>query len=257
MSNAAEDVRWIEPDRDAGAPWRVICSLRSGGVSGAPWGSLNLAGHVGDAAAAVAENRRRLRAALRCPPIQWLRQVHGVGCVEVPAGGLGNEPVADAAWTRSAGVTLALLTADCLPVALWGHGAAGEPLVGLAHAGWRGLTAGVLERLLEQMPTAPQRLQAWIGPAISGAAYQVGVEVCDAVAAMPRGEALLAEAAWRDPDAPGRYRLDLATVARRQLEDLGVAAVTGGDCCTLGDGGFFSHRRDGVTGRQATLAWLA
>jgi len=107
------------------------------------------------------------------------------------------------------------------------------------------------------MPTAPQRLQAWIGPAISGAAYQVGPEVCDAVAAMAHGEGLLVEAARPDSDAPGRYRLDLAALARRQLGGLGVAAVTAGNCCTLADSGFFSHRRDGVTGRQATLAWLA
>ena len=226
----------------------AFTTLRHGaGVSQPPFDRFNLGTRCGDDAEAVARNRRELaeRFALPGPP-RWLRQVHGTAVAVEPG---GDEPEADAAVTRTPGTVLAILTADCLPVVL---AAADGSEVAAAHAGWRGLAAGVLEATLGAMRTPPARVQAWLGPAAGPQAYEVGAEVFDAfVARDPRAEA--AFVATR----PGHWRVDLYALARMRLAAAGVTAIAGGDRCTISEpSAFYSHRRDQRTGRMATLAWI-
>lgn len=249
---------WIVPDWPAPPGVRAASTLRAGGMSPPPWTSLNLAEHVGDDPARVAGNRELLARALDLPAAPaWLEQVHGRDVLRLDESGLPAERVADAAVTARSGRVLAVLTADCLPVLFCRADGAG---VGIAHAGWRGLAAGVLEATIEAMDAPPDQLLAWIGPGIGAAAYEVGDEVraaCLAAAADPASMA----AACFTPGRPGRWQFDLAGLARRRLEALGLAAVHGGRWCTHSDPvRFFSHRRDGAerpTGRMATLIWLA
>lgn len=248
------------------APARVgaCVTLRPGGVSGGAYASLNLAAHVGDAVAAVAENRRRLAAALRLPaPPNWLRQVHGATVLELDverapaeASGLGPAPGAadgpggaDGAVTSVAGVVCAVLTADCLPVLLADR--AGRR-VGVAHAGWRGLAAGVLPAAVAALGSPPEDVLAWLGPGIGAAAFEVGDEVRRAFDA-----AGFDTAAAFAANAHGRWQADLYTLAAQSLRAAGVGAVFGGGFCTFREADrFFSHRREAPCGRMATLIWL-
>lgn len=235
------------PDWPAPARVRTLQTLRTGGVSAAPWASLNLGDHVGDAPAAVDANRALLGAQLPAAPV-WLQQVHGIQTVD-PAQGL-KTPVADAACTRTSGAVCVVMTADCLPVLLCDR--AGS-VVAAAHAGWRGLLDGVLEASVRAMATPGDQLMAWLGPAIGPAAFEVGAEVREAFVARDA-----AAAAAFKPGLGDRWLADLYTLARQRLAALGVTAVHGGGLCTFSDPArFFSYRRDGVTGRQASLIWLA
>ncbi|MGN7724259.1 peptidoglycan editing factor PgeF [Luteimonas sp. 22616] len=245
----------------------AFTTLRCGaGSSQAPFDSFNLGNARaadGDDPGVVARNRAELveRAGLPSAP-RWLRQVHGTrvvrfdGSATIPhprpspsLEGEGAEPDADAAVTSMPGVVLAILTADCLPVVF---AARDGSEVGAAHAGWRGMAAGVLEATVAAMRAAPADLVAWLGPAAGPDAYEIGEEVFDAfVARDPRAQ--VAFAATR----PGHWRVDLYTLAQQRLADAGVAAVHGGGLCTISDPQrFFSHRRDGRSGRIATLAWM-
>ena len=195
---------------------------------------------------AVAENRRRLHQALDLPAEPcWLQQVHGAEVVVATAGAR-----ADGSFSATAGVVCAVLTADCLPVLLCdGEGR----WVAALHAGWRGLAAGVLERGVAAWPGDPAALLAWLGPAIGPAHFEVGPEVRQALLAGDEGAA----AAFR-PGRGDRWLADLPALARRRLRRAGVAAVYGGSYCTHDEAErFFSHRRDGVCGRNASLIWLA
>ena len=246
---------WIVPDWPAPAGGHAASSLRTGGVSPPPWQSLNLGAHVGDEPARVAENRRRLAALLGVPAEPaWLEQVHGVDVLSLDAPSLPAGRTADGAVTGRPGRVLAVLTADCLPV-LFCHRQGGR--IGAAHAGWRGLAAGVLERTVTAMEAPPEELLAWIGPGIGPDAYEVGPEVRDACLAATGARA---EDCFR-PVRPGHWHCDLPGLARLRLEAAGLAGVYGGAWCTHGDPErFFSHRRDGAagpTGRMATLIWLA
>jgi YfiH family protein len=247
----APAVEVIRPDWPAPAWVRACATTRAGGVSAGRFASLNLGDHVGDDPAAVAANRASLRAALGLPaePL-WLRQVHGTRVAEAQRDGAGVE--ADAMIAAAPGEVCAVLTADCLPVIFCD--AAGSA-VAAAHAGWRGLAAGVLEATVAAFAVrgvAPGALLAWIGPAIGAAAYEVGAEVRAAFLARDPGAGVGFTA-----NARGRWQLDLAALARRRLVAAGVARVFGGDLCTASDARrFFSHRRDGPCGRQATLIWL-
>lgn len=231
------------------APAHVSAAFtgRAGGVSVGEFSSLNLADHVGDRAEAVAENRLRLRRALDLPgePV-WLRQVHGTAVTVVGE----DEPAeADASVCFERNRVLAILTADCLPLLFTDR--AGT-VVGAAHAGWRGLAAGVIEAVVLRMRRDPSDLLAWLGPAIGPAAFEVGGEVRQALLDADPG----AEAAFQ-PNARGRWQADLFGLAGRRLAALGVAAVSGGGLCTHADATrFFSHRRDGRTGRIASLIWM-
>ncbi len=227
----------------------VRVTTRLGGVSAVPYSSLNLGDHVNDQISAVRINRERLQAALDLPPVAWLNQVHGCRVVQANAETI---PEADAQWTTGARQPIAVLTADCLPVVLVSHDAA---CVGVAHAGWRGLAAGVLQALIAGMPAPPSQLTAWLGPAISPAAYEVGPEIRDAFTQSMGSacHACFAPSLAR----PGHLMADLFSLARLALESAGVGIITGGDCCSYADADrFFSHRRDGpATGRFATLVW--
>ena len=225
---------------------RALQTLRSGGCSPSPWHSFNLGDHVGDDPLRVAANRAALAACLPAEPC-WLRQVHGIATVD--AAKAPKCPEGDAAWTRQAGVVCAVMTADCLPVLFCDS--AGS-VVAAAHAGWRGLLAGVIETTLASMACPPQQVMAWLGPAIGPAAFEVGEEVRAAfVADSP------AAAAAFVARAPGKWLANLELLARQRLAKAGVAAVYGGGECTFSAGErFFSYRRDGQTGRMATLIWL-
>jgi len=242
-------IGWITPDWPAPEHVHAISTLRAGGVSEGPYGSLNLAGHVGDRPESVTANRLLLRTAARLPaePL-WLEQVHGVDVARHPAAVV--PPKADAAVAFQPGQVCAVLTADCLPVVFTDRGGT---RIGVSHAGWRGLQAGVLEATIAALGGAPEQLQAWLGPAIGPDAFEVGGEVREAF--LRRNAA--SEALFQLNDR-GRYQADLCGLARLLLGSAGVHAVHGGEWCTYREPDrFFSFRRDGVTGRMATLAWLA
>lgn len=237
---------------------RTWVTTREGGVSAAPWDALNLATHVGDVPEAVAENRRRLYAAAGLPAEpRWLRQVHGVAVADLDALPAAVIPEADAAVSARPGTVCAVLTADCLPVLF---AAMDGSVVGAAHAGWRGLAAGVLDAAVAALRarlSTGARLLAWFGPAISARHFEVGEEVRAAlltpdpaaVAAFTRGRA-------------DRWQCDLYQLARQRLARLDVKEVGGGSCCTYAEETrFYSHRRDvqhrglAGTGRIASLIW--
>jgi polyphenol oxidase len=235
------------------APPGVVAftTLRHGaGVSAPPFDDFNLGARCGDDPQAVVANRGQLAALAGLPAApQWLHQVHGTGVVRI-ANAHHAEPEADAAVTDVPDTVLAILTADCLPV-VFAADDGGE--VGAAHAGWRGLAAGVLEATVAAMRTPAARLLAWLGPAAGPQAYEIGGEVRDAFLAHD-SEAASAFAATR----PGHWRLDLYALARMRLQRAGIApgAIHGGGLCTIRDPlRFYSHRRDARTGRMATLVW--
>jgi YfiH family protein len=241
---------WIEPDWPAPAHVRVVSTLRGGGHSAGEYASLNLAAHVGDAPAAVAANRALLRAAAGLPdePL-WLEQVHGVG-VANHDGPLAAAPRADAACAKRSGLVCAVLTADCLPVVFTDRRGT---RVAVAHAGWRGLAGGVLAATIAALGVPPADLHAWLGPAIGPDAFEVGAEVREAFV----GRSPAAAACFRSNER-GRQQADLYALARQALAGSGVVSIHGGGWCTHRDAArFYSFRRDGVTGRMATLAWLA
>jgi YfiH family protein len=226
---------------------KACVTTRRGGVSRAPYDSFNLAQHVGDEPADVARNRELLRQTLALPsePV-WLEQVHGVAVVDA-----ANAPDrrADAAFTRQKNTVCTVMTADCLPVLMCNR--AGTQ-VAAAHAGWRGLHAGVIETTLRTFNEPAENLLVWLGPAIGPEAFEVGDEVRQAfVADLP--EAAEAFQATQ----PGHWLADIYLLARLRLARVGVLAVYGGGLCTMSDSQkFYSYRRDGKTGRMASLIWM-
>lgn len=241
----------LRPDWPAPANVHAFCTTREGGVSSGSYASLNLAGHVGDEAAAVRENRDRLAALLpRGADVCWLRQVHGTRVVDARTAPQDAE--ADASVSRAPGATCAVLTADCLPV-LFCSSAGDE--VAAAHAGWRGLLDGVLEATLAALQAAPGATLAWFGPAIGPTAFEVGPEVRAAFLARAGAAARATESCFRDsPERPGHSFADLYGLARIRLASAGITRIYGGECCTFGEPGrFYSYRRDGATGRMASV----
>lgn len=247
------DAIWLPADWPAP---RGVCggtTLRawSGGVSEGPFARFNLAAHVGDCERAVARNRSRLVAALALPAVpNWLGQVHGTRVVSLDEPGAPVQP-ADGACTARVGRVAVVLTADCLPVLLASEDGG---WVAALHAGWRGLSAGVLESGVRAWPGPPGALLAWLGPAIGPAHFEVDVPVREAFC-RSRPEAEMAFAATR----PGHWCCDLYLLARQRLCAAGVTRVHGGGRCTFGESGdFHSYRRDGArSGRMATLVWMA
>lgn len=241
--------QFILPDWPAPANVRAAVTTRVGGVSRAPYDSFNLAAHVGDEPAAVRENRARLCATLLLPaePV-WLKQVHGVAVVDATRGDV--EQVADGAYAAQPGTVCAVLTADCLPVLLCNR--AGTKVAAL-HAGWRGLAGGVIETGVQALGVPGGDLLAWLGPAIGSASFEVGPEVR---AAFVQDDAQATQGFRATCD--GKYLADIYQLARLRLQRLGVAAAYGGGFCTVTERArFFSYRRDGATGRMASLIWLA
>jgi YfiH family protein len=251
---------WPDLPANVGA----LASTRRGGVSGAPYGASNGAGaglnlglHVGDDAQLVGRNRARLQHALP-GPAAWLSQVHGVGVLDAATVRADQPaPEADASFASAPGVVCAVLTADCLPVLL---ADVDGKVVGAAHAGWRGLADGVLAHSVAAMRAAGAgQITAWLGPAIGPRQFEVGAEVLDRFVALARDglERQQLRAAFTAREgAGGKYLADLGALARCLLARDGVTRVAGGGHCTVTEqSDFYSYRRDGVTGRQASLIW--
>lgn len=227
----------------------ALSTLRTGGVSVAPYDSLNLALHVGDDPAAVRQNRFLLRKLLPAEPA-WLTQVHGNQVLD--ADSVHDAPAADASFTNQPGVVCAIMSADCMAVLL--RDRRGN-VVGAAHAGWRGLAGGVLENTVSAMRRAgADDVLAWLGPAIGPQQFEVGEEVRSAFTHL----GVQAELAFKPLAAkPGKYLADLAQLARLALDNVGVTEVSGGSECTVSDPQrFYSFRRNQVTGRMASLIWI-
>ncbi len=247
-------LHWPSLPKGVGA----LATLRSGGVSlppyddGAGGGGLNLGTHVGDMPAAVERNRALLRALLPSEPA-WLNQVHGIEVVDAHDVVAGvSAPYADASITVRPGAVCAIMTADCMPVLIADREGR---VVGAAHAGWRGLAAGVIEATVQRMRDAGGKdLVAWLGPGIGPARFEVGEEVLQAFARLG-DEARKAFVPIEGTS--GKYLADLPGLARLALSGAGVTDVAGGTHCTMSEpGNFYSFRRDRVTGRMATLIWI-
>ncbi len=271
---------FIYPDWPAPANVKAIQSTRRGGISAAPYDSLNFGTHVGDNPRVVAHNRQLLAPYMPSEPV-WLEQVHGKAVVNADAASC--VPQADACIARHRGAVCVVMTADCLPVLLCDEDGT---VVGAAHAGWKGLAAGVIEATVGEMGVAPQKLMAWLGPAIGPHAFEVGADVRDVFMAHD-AQAAAAFIPLADED---KYRADIVRLARQRLNAHGINRVYGSGCDTLlrssrlreqppvappapddfvapGRGDtfctyhqkdkFFSFRRDGVTGRMGTFIWLA
>lgn len=236
----------LVPDWPAPARVRSLQTLRGAGCSLAPWDSFNLGDHVGDDPAQVAANRAALREHLPAEP-GWLKQVHGIATVNPKNS--PNLKEADAAFTRDPGVVCTVMTADCLPVLFCDR--AGT-VVAAAHAGWRGLAAGVLEATIRDMAVPADELLTWLGPAIGPSAFDVGDEVR---AVFVAHDAQAAQAFVEH--GQGKWLADIYLLARQRLTTAGVTSISGGERCTFSESAdFFSYRRDGVTGRMASLIWL-
>jgi YfiH family protein len=228
----------------------VATTRRMVGKSAPPFDAFNLGARCGDDPAAVAANRVALVEALQLPSRPcWLRQVHGVDVFDADGGGPGEESAADAAMSRSGRSVLAILTADCLPILFCSSDGAA---FAAAHAGWRGLAAGVVEATIARLGVPAAQLLVWLGPAIGARSYEVGEEVRAAFVDADEGAAK-AFAATR----PGHWHCDLDALARRRLAAAGIGKVYGGGFDTYADARFYSYRRDGETGRFATLIWRA
>ena len=254
---AADESPWLQADWPDAVG--TLTSTRAGGVSQGPYASLNLGIAVGDDPAAVAENRHRF-AARAGGPVVWLRQVHGAQVLHASrADAVPDAPPheADAVWTDEPGLVLAIQVADCLPVLL---ALPDGRAVAAAHAGWRGLAAGVLQHTVRAVCQGTGRdageLVAWLGPCIGPTAFEVGADVLQAFALAPR-PLDLPRFAWRPrADGAARWLADLPGLARDALAAAGVRQVSGGSWCTVTDPSrFFSHRRDRVSGRFAAAVW--
>jgi len=239
-------IELIRPDWDAPPNVFAFTTTRKGGFSEGPWTSLNLSRSGGDDPENVSTNRRLLSGLLPDKPC-WISQVHGTN---VASWEEANAEVvtADAIYTHRPGQVCAVLTADCLPVVFCDRGGT---QVAVAHAGWRGLAGGILESTVAKMGCESADLMAWMGPAIGPEAFEVGKDVYDEFVNQ-NAEDVIAFRPHSD-----RWLADLYQLARLRLARVGVGEVSGGDCCTYSDNSrFYSYRRDGVTGRMATMTWL-
>lgn len=238
---------WIVPQWPAPACVKSLITTRNGGVSSGAHATFNLGLRAGDDPLHVAANRAQLRASLPADPA-WLKQVHGTRVVK--ADSLTKPVEADAAFTRTTATVCAVMMADCLPVLICDRDAT---VVGIAHAGWRGMSAGVIENTLEAMNVRADNLLAYLGPAIGPSAFEVGADVRDAFTAADKN----AQIAFK-PHREGKWLADLFVLARQRLHARGVSRIYGGGACTYADASrFYSYRRDGTTGRMAALIWLS
>ncbi|SMF42961.1 conserved hypothetical protein [Alteromonadaceae bacterium Bs31] len=247
------DSAWYQPEWALPKGVKALQTLRTGGTSLPPYASNNLGLHVGDSPGRVAQNRNQLSMRLPGEPV-WLEQVHGISVAELSSASALNI-TADAAYTRERGVVCAVMTADCLPVLLCSEDG-GE--IAAVHAGWRGLAAGVIGAAVKGFQAAPKKITAYLCPAISGKHFDVGGDVLlsfqQAEGTRPYAHPVVD--AFKASGRKGKYKADLYQLARSELLGLGVSEVFGGDRCTYEEQQyFFSYRRDGVTGRMASLIW--
>ena len=248
MAASVKTPGFIRPDWPAPANVHALATLRTGGYSTGSYTSFNLAAHTGDDPAAVSSNRRLLREYFRLPgePL-WLQQVHGSRLVKAEED--ASESCSDGSWTDVPGRVCAVMTADCLPLLICDR--AGSR-VAAVHAGWRGLHAGVITSAVNGLEADPAELIVWLGPAIGPQAFEVGGEVCQAFCDRSSRNSV----AFRRTDA-SHWLCDLYLLARIELASLGVTSVYGGGFCTFSEKQrFFSYRRDGQTGRMASLVWF-
>ena len=247
--------RYIEPDWPAPESVVALSTTRAGGYSRGVYRGLNLGHHVDDDLDAVLANRRLLQSELPDgAAITWLTQVHGNNVIS--AGAEQAYPRVDGAWTVQPGQVCAVLSADCLPVLLCDQNGLA---VAAVHAGWRGLLSGILETSVAAMPATPGDMLAWLGPAIGPTAFEVGPEVRESflTAAAENSRVLVEQCFVPSPHSDGRFLADLYALARIRLAACGVSGIYGGEFCTLSDPErFYSYRRDGQTGRMATLIYL-
>lgn len=238
---------WIKPDWPVPANIHAATTLRDGGNSQPPYASLNLATHVGDCPEDVAENRRIVRQALKLPAEPfWLQQIHSAKAVPATAGSEKPPIAADASFSRQAGVVCAVMTADCLPVLLADE--QGQTIAAI-HAGWRGLAAGIIDNTLKQLPA--HRYLAWLGPAIGPDCFEVGDEVRAAFVQRHRAFATAFK-----KQGQSKWLANIYQLARINLWQHHIDQIYGGELCTVSAPDcFFSYRRDGQTGRMATLIW--
>ena len=243
MSKPAD---WLVPDWPAPARVRAFVTTRAGGVSEGEYASMNLGYSSGDAPERVAENRRLVRQRLPGDPI-YMKQVHGIGVADLDQHAAGAPVTADAAVTS--GPVAAVLTADCMPLLLADEAGTRAAAV---HAGWRGMSGGVIEAAVEAMAAEPARILAWMGPTIGPDAFEVGPEVREAfVARHPH-----ADTHFR-PHRPGKFMADLYGLARVRLAAAGVGCVHGGGFCTFHERDrFFSYRRAPASGRMGAFIWV-
>lgn len=236
----------IIPDWPAPINVKSLQTTRAGGISSPPYDSFNLGDHVGDAPLAVERNRILLNRLLPSEPV-WLEQVHGIRVANADMASC--LPQADACIARHRAAVCVVMTADCLPVLLCDTQGS---VVGTAHAGWKGLAAGVIEAIVQAMDVAPENIMVWLGPAISQNEFEVGDEVRAAfVAIQPQAASAFI------PGQNGKWFADLYALARLRLNALGITAIYGGGYCTYRERErFFSYRRDGATGRMGTFIWL-
>jgi YfiH family protein len=240
---------WIVPDWPAPANVRAFVTTRAGGVSEGEFASMNLGLSSGDAAERVERNRAIVRAELPGDPV-YLVQVHGIDVADLDGVADGERPRADAAVTARPRRPAAVLTADCMPLFLCDR--AGSR-VAVAHAGWRGMAAGVIENAVGSLLAPPGEVIAWMGPTIGPDAFEVGPEVRAAFLAVDAE----ASSAFR-AHVPGKFMADLYALARRRLARAGVAQVHGGGFCTFHEGErFFSYRRVKASGRMGAFIWMA
>lgn len=239
---------WIKPDWPLPVGVHAAVTVRDGGVSRGSYASLNPAAHVADDPAAVAENRQLIRQQLGLPsePV-WLQQVHGIDVIKADQASGSTPPLADASYTDQAGSVCVVLTADCLPILFCSDD--GERIAA-AHAGWRGLQAGIIQQTLNALACA--EISVWLGPAIGPQQFEVGDEVRQAFLDASAMHASAFAAAGQ-----GKWLADIYRLARQQLHTLGIDRIYGGGLCTVSDAKrFYSYRRDGAnTGRMASLIW--
>ncbi|MFZ4379449.1 MAG: peptidoglycan editing factor PgeF [Polynucleobacter sp.] len=252
-------MRLMRPHWQAPHGVHALATTRMGGCSNSPYDSLNLGDHVGDSLESVQENRRLLRMQLPSDPL-WMRQVHGIAVSTPHSRSQCTESVieADAIVTRTPNEVLVILTADCLPVLF---AAKDGSVVGASHAGWRGLCGGVIEETLKEMLSLCDHLAAgdvlaWLGPAIGPDAFEVGEDVYEAFASSG------VKAGSKDfvpiVGKSGKYLANLYSLATARLRSIGIHQISGGEMCTYHDKqDFFSYRRDGATGRSASLIWIS
>ena len=250
---------FIAPQWPAPKSVKTLVSTRNGGVSQKPFDSLNLGDHVGDQLTDVLANRAIFADKLATEPL-WLRQTHST-IVSTPQSRLASqaEPItADASVTNNPDEVLVIMTADCLPVLFTNSSGT---VVGAAHAGWRGLCAGILENTVAQLLILadnknPDDLMAWLGTAIGPEAFEVGEDVVSAFAGS--GTAVPVNSFMAIPNKPGKYLADIYQLAKGRLEACGIQSISGGQYCTVRDQAqFFSYRRDGQTGRFASAIWMS
>jgi YfiH family protein len=251
MTTSIQLLQWGAPEQI-----KTMITSRHGGFSQPPFDSLNLGSHVGDDPATVQKNREALKAVLPNEPI-WLNQVHGTQVIDADnKNDWSNVPSADASVTTTPGQVLVIMTADCLPVLL---ASKDGKVIGAAHAGWRGLAAGVIEQTVALMRTkqsnqsqTQSEILAYLGPAIGPHAFEVGSEVRDVFMAQNP----LSAACFEQLQEKGKYLADIYGLATLRLNALGIEQMEGGDECTLQNPDYFSYRRDQQTGRMGSFIWI-